>query len=197
MIGFIDGVLVGKQPPHLVLNVGGIGYEVEAPMTVFYDLPEVGQRVVLHTHLQVREDAHKLYGFDSLRQRDLFRSLLKVSGVGPRVALAILSGLSTDDFEQCIADGDIGRLVRVPGIGRKTAERLLVEMRDRLKELAVAPDGASAATGGAEHDAMSALVALGYKPAEATRALRAVRKPGMNSEELIRGALASLARVSP
>jgi len=197
VIGFIDGVLVGKQPPHLVLNVGGIGYEIEAPMTVFYDLPEVGARVVLHTHLQVREDAHKLYGFDSLRQRDLFRSLLKVSGVGPRVALAILSGLSTDDFEQCIADGDIGRLVRVPGIGRKTAERLLVEMRDRLKELAVAPDGASAAAGGAEHDAMSALVALGYKPAEATRALRAVRKPGMNSEELIRGALASLARVSP
>lgn len=197
MIGFIEGVLVGKQPPHLVLNVGGIGYEIEAPMTVFYDLPEVGARVVLHTHLQVREDAHKLYGFDSLRQRDLFRSLLKVSGVGPRVALAILSGLSTDDFEQCIGDGDIGRLVRVPGIGRKTAERLLVEMRDRLKELAVEPDGVSAAAAGAEHDAMSALVALGYKPAEATRALRAVRKPGMNSEDLIRGALASLARVSP
>jgi len=197
VIGFIEGVLVGKQPPHLVINVGGIGYEIEAPMTVFYDLPEVGARVELHTHLQVREDAHKLYGFDSLRQRDLFRSLLKVSGVGPRVALAILSGLSTDDFEQCIADGDIGRLVRVPGIGRKTAERLLVEMRDRMKELAVAPDGTPAAAGGAEHDAMSALVALGYKPAEATRALRAVRKPGMNSEDLIRGALASLARVSP
>lgn len=197
MIGFIEGVLVRKQPPHLLVSVGGVGYEIESPMTVFYDLPDAGANVTLHTHLQVREDAHKLYGFNTLRQRDLFRSLLKVSGVGPRVALAILSGLNAEDFERCVANGDIAQLTRVPGIGRKTAERLLVEMRDRLVDLAGSgavglPDDA----GSADQDALSALVALGYKNAEASKALRAVRKPGMNSEELIRGALANLARVS-
>lgn len=197
MIGFIEGFLVRKHPPYLLLNVGGIGYEVEAPMTVFYEMSEVGAKILLHTHLQVREDAHKLYGFDSIRQRDLFRTLLRVSGVGPRVALAILSGLSAEDFERCIGDGDIAQLVRVPGIGRKTAERLLVEMRDRLTEMGGA--GIDESTGSsiesAERDAVSALVALGYKPVEASKALRGVRKPGMGSEELIRAALASLARV--
>ena len=190
MIGFIEGYLAQKQPPHLLVNVNGLGYEIEAPMTVFYDLPETGAKVSLHTHLQVREDSHRLYGFNTIRQRDLFRSLLKVSGVGPRVALAILSGLNTEEFERCIGDGDIAQLTRVPGIGRKTAERLLVEMRDRMSELAVAsPENA-------EQDAVSALLALGYKPAEAARALRAVRQAGMSSEELIRGALTALARVS-
>lgn len=198
MIGFIEGLLVRKHPPHLVLNVGGIGYEVEAPMTVFYELPEIGAKIVLHTHLQVREDAHKLYGFDTLRQRDLFRILLKVTGVGPRVALAILSGLTAEQFERCIGDGDIAQLVRVPGIGRKTAERLLVEMRDRLTELGATGVDELAGSGeeGAERDALSALVALGYKPVEASKTLRSVRRPGMSSEELIRCALASLARVS-
>ncbi len=196
MIGYIEGLLMSKQPPHLLLKVGGIGYEVEAPMTVFYDLPEVGAAVSLHTHLQVREDAHKLYGFASVRQRDLFRTLLKVSGVGPRVALAILSGLRAEEFERCISDGDIAQLTRVPGIGRKTAERLLVEMRDRLTELGGEGVGLPTDSGDAEHDALGALVALGYKNAEASRALRAVRKPGMSSEELIRGALSTLARVS-
>lgn len=197
MIGYIEGVLVRKQPPHLLVSVGGVGYEIEAPMTVIYELPDTGSPVTLHTHLQVREDAHKLYGFNTLRQRDLFRTLLKVSGVGPRVALAILSGLTAEQFERCVGDGDIAQLTRVPGIGRKTAERLLVEMRDRLTDLGGAEAaGLPADAGNAEQDALSALVALGYKNAEASRALRGVRKPGMNSEDLIRGALATLARVS-
>jgi Holliday junction DNA helicase RuvA len=197
VIGFIEGLLAQKQPPHLLVNVNGIGYEIEAPMTVFYDLPETGARIALHTHLQVREDSHRLYGFNTVRQRDLFRSLLKVSGVGPRVALAILSGLNAEEFERCIGDGDIAQLTRVPGIGRKTAERLLVEMRDRLSELPRASgEGLAGETESAEQDAVSALLALGYKPAEAARALRGVRQAGMSSEELIRGALAALARVS-
>ena len=176
MIGFIEGYLAQKQPPHLLVNVNGLGNE---------------------QYLQVREDSHRLYGFNTIRQRDLFRSLLKVSGVGPRVALAILSGLNTEEFERCIGDGDIAQLTRVPGIGRKTAERLLVEMRDRMSELAVAsPEGLAGGAENAEQDAVSALLALGYKPAEAARALRAVRQAGMSSEELIRGALTALARVS-
>ncbi len=196
MIGFLEGALVSKHPPHLLLAVNGVGYEVEAPLSVFYDLPDVGQALRLHTHLQVREDAHKLYGFSSVRQRDLFRTLLKVSGVGPRVALAILSGLTVDEFEQCVVDGDIVRLTRVPGIGRKTAERLLVEMRDRLKEIGGSAP-AAAGIDSAEQDALGALLALGYKSAEASRAIRALREPGMTSEQLIRGALGRLARVSP
>jgi Holliday junction DNA helicase RuvA len=152
---------------------------------------------MLHTHLQVREDAHKLYGFNTLRQRDLFRTLLKVTGIGPRVGLAILSGLRAEDFERCISDGDIAQLTRVPGVGRKTAERLLVEMRDRLSELAGDADPSLPAdAGGPEQDALSALVALGYRNVEAAKALRGVRRPGMSSEDLIKSALASLARVS-
>lgn len=195
MIGFIEGLLIRKQPPHLLLNVGGIGYEIEAPMTVFYELPEIGTKVMLHTHLQVREDAHKLYGFDTLRQRDLFRTLLKVTGIGPRVALAILSGLRAEDFERCISDGDIAQLTRVPGVGRKTAERLLVEMRDRI---AAQPGtggggGAGLAATSAEGEAYGALVALGYKPAEVSRMLKQVNTPGLSTEELIRQILKNLA----
>ncbi len=196
MIGFVEGLLVSKQPPHLLLSVNGIGYEIEAPLSVFFELPDPGQTLRLHTHLQVREDAHKLYGFASLRQRDLFRTLLKVSGVGPRVALALLSGLTAEEFEQCVGDGDIGRLTRVPGIGRKTAERLLVEMRDRLQELGASLPASAPGVESAEHDALGALLALGYKSAEASRAIRAVAEPGMSGEQLIRGALGRLARVS-
>lgn len=195
MIGFLEGRLVHKQPPMLLMNVAGVGYEVEAPMTTFYDLPDTGSSVLLHTHLQVREDAHRLYGFSTVTQRDLFRLLLKVNGVGPRVALAILSGLRVEEFHQCVMDGDIGALTRVPGIGRKTAERLLVEMRDRLKD--VTPGSASATvetagSGDAVQDAVSALIALGYKPNDASRAVRGIREEGASSETLIRQALASL-----
>jgi len=196
MIGFLDGVIALKQPPMILLNVNGIGYEVESPMTVFYDLPAVGEKILLHTHLQVREDAHKLYGFLSMFDRDMFRTLLKVSGVGPKVALAILSGLTARDFQQCVADGDIALLTRVPGIGKKTAERLLIEMRDRVD--IEASDGViteSGVSGGNPiQDAISALVALGYKTNDASRAVRSANEPNATGEELIRAALKSLSR---
>ncbi len=200
MIGFIEGLLALKHPPLVVINVNGLGYEIEAPMTVFYDLPAIGDKLLLHTHLQVREDAHKLYGFSSPQQRELFRSLLKVSGIGPKVGLAILSGLSTQDFERCIVDGDITQLTRVPGIGRKTAERLVIEMRDRLQGLSVSTPFIGATDGGVENpvqDAISALISLGYKQAEAARVIRTLDQSGASSEDLIRGALANLARVKP
>lgn len=201
MIGSLRGVLVAKAPPQLVLEVGGVGYEVEAPMSTFYTLPSVGRELRLLTHLVVREDAHVLYGFATETERQLFRDLLRVTGVGPKLALTILSGSSVEAFTQCVLAQDITALTRIPGIGRKTAERLLVEMRDRL-QAAVQANGAvlpgSAGTGavGAEAEALSALVALGYKPAEATRLLAGVRAPGASTEDLIRGALQSAARES-
>jgi len=196
MIGRLRGELVFKQPPVLLVDVHGVGYELEAPMTTFYDLPEVGQAVTLFTHLVVREDAHLLYGFSRVSQRDLFRNLLKVNGVGPRVALAILSGLTIDEFGACIAEQDVARLTRVPGIGRKTAERLVVEMRDRLQ--GSAGEAFAGAAAGAPHDpvaeAVSALIALGYKPPEASRAVRGVADAGaLASEEIIRRALRNIA----
>ena len=139
MIGHLRGRLAAKHPPQLLIDVGGVGYEVEAPMSTFYGLPAVGAEVSLHTHLVVREDAHVLFGFGTERERSLFRELIKVSGVGPRIALGILSGISVDDFHRCVEASDAASLTRVPGIGRKTAERLIVEMRDRLKALAGPP----------------------------------------------------------
>ncbi|MDH3637701.1 MAG: Holliday junction branch migration protein RuvA [Gammaproteobacteria bacterium] len=198
MIGSLTGVLAVKRPPALVLDVHGVGYELEAPMTTFYELPNAGTEVTLHTHLVVREDAQLLYGFTSLQQRDLFRNLLKVSGVGPRVALAVLSGLTSEDFVACMAAEDVDRLTRVPGIGRKTAQRLIVEMRDRITkqmegvELSAAP-APGAGTTNPIHDAVSALIALGYKPVEASRAIRALAVEGLTSEEIIREALRHLA----
>lgn len=197
MIGFIRGLLLTKRPPALVLDVHGVGYELEAPLTTFYDLPGLGQEVTLHTHLVVREDAQLLYGFTTSQQRDLFRNLLRVSGVGPRVALAVLSGLSIDEFLACMAAEDTDRLTRVPGIGRKTAQRLIVEMRDRIEtqlegmELPESPVAAPSQTNPV-HDAVSALVALGYKPIEASRAIRNLTVDGMTSEEIIRQALRTL-----
>jgi Holliday junction DNA helicase RuvA len=192
MIGFLHGVLREKRPPWLILEVNGVGYELEAPLSIFYDLPELNQPLTLHTHLVVREDAHLLYGFADTRMRDLFRSLLKVNGVGPKVALAVLSGLSVRDFLDCIVDNRLDRLTRVPGIGRKTAERLVVEMRDRLaKEVEVHPVPAAPALEDAAADAVAALVALGYRPHEAGRAVRDCA-PGLRREELIRQALRSL-----
>jgi Holliday junction DNA helicase RuvA len=192
MIGSLRGQVSAKLPPQLMIDVGGVGYELEAPMSTFYLLPAVGQEVRLLTHLVVREDAHILYGFATEDERRLFRSLLKVSGVGPKLALALLSGISVEGFAHCVQNQDVAALTRVPGIGRKTAERLLVEMRDRLGT----PDthsGAIVISSGpgasAEGEAFGALVALGYKPAEATRLIKAVGPGTHSTEELIRRAL--------
>jgi Holliday junction DNA helicase RuvA len=198
VIGHLRGRLAAKHPPVLLVDVGGVGYEVEAPMSTFYGLPALGSEVNLHTHLVVREDAHVLFGFGTERERSLFRELIKVSGVGPRIALGILSGASVDEFHRCVEAQDAASLTRIPGIGRKTAERLIVEMRDRLKALAgpgfdvrgasgAVPGGAAAPTPQAE--AFSALVALGYKPAEVTRLLQKVDASVSSTEELIRHAL--------
>jgi Holliday junction DNA helicase RuvA len=197
VIGYLRGRLASKHPPQLLVEVGGVGYELEAPMSTFYGLPSVGAEVRLHTHLVVREDAHLLYGFASDRERSLFRELIKVSGVGPRIALAILSGVSVDDFHRCVEAQDVASLVRVPGIGRKTAERLVIEMRDRLKALAgpafATGPGATGTASGAQAEAYAALVALGYKPSEVTRLLQKVDPSVTVTEELIRHALRAAA----
>ena len=197
MIGFLRGRIAAKHPPQLLVEVNGVGYEVEAPMSTFYGLPAVGVEVHLYTHLVVREDAHVLFGFGTERERGLFRELIKVSGVGPRIALALLSGVTVDEFHRCVEGQDVAALVRVPGIGRKTAERLVIEMRDRLKGLAGAAfvPGAppSAGPAGAQAEAFAALVALGYKPAEVTRLLQKVDGSVTSTEELIRHALRATA----
>jgi Holliday junction DNA helicase RuvA len=193
VIGSLHGVLARKAPPQLEIEVGGVGYELEAPMSTFYTLPPIGERVRLLTHLVVREDAHILYGFASAEERALFRSLLKVSGVGPRIALAILSGVSVAAFARCVVEPDAAALTRIPGVGRKTAERLIVEMRDRVDAAGgiAAGGGVAAPPAGAEGEAFSALVALGYKPAEATQMLKGA---GGTTEERIRRALQGAAR---
>jgi len=196
MIGRLTGLLARKEPPSLLLDVNGVGYELDAPMSTFYDLPAIGEKVVLYTHLVVREDAQLLYGFSRESQRQLFRSLLKVNGVGPRVALAVLSGLSESELLTCLAHEDIARLTKVPGIGRKTAERLIVELRDKV-DLTAAPAAGAARPVTVPADpvseAVSALIALGYKPAEASRAVGSVPGEGLKSEDLIRQALKGLA----
>lgn len=196
MIGRLRGTLIRKEPPALLVEVGGVGYELEAPMTTFYDLPAVGETVTLHTHLVVREDAHLLYGFSRESQRRQFRALLKISGVGPRVALAVLSGLAEDELAHCVANEDVTRLTQIPGIGRKTAERLIVELRDKLTA-DTAPTRTAATVPGAPRDpvseAVSALIALGYKPPEATRAVRGVSGEDLSTEEIIRQALRAMA----
>ena len=194
MIASLAGMLVHKAPPALTVEVGGVGYELEAPMSTFYSLPPVGQPVRLLTHLVVREDAQLLYGFSTAEERQLFRSLLRVSGVGPRIALAILSGSTAGAFAACVHAGDVTALTRIPGVGRKIAERLIVELRDRLA--AVAADGhaaVAAAPVGVAAEAFSALVALGYRPNEASRLLKHA-DPGGSTEEMIRGALQGAAR---
>jgi len=200
VIGQLRGLILAKHPPMLVLDVQGVGYEVEAPMSTFYDLPAVGEQAILFTHLSVREDAHVLYGFVREGDRGLFRSLLKVSGVGGKMALAILSGLSAEDFTRCVQAGDIATLTRVPGVGKKTAERLVIEMRDRLQPLAgggaATPGGAAgAAADNPQTEAVSALVSLGYKPADAARMIKTAASgdESMNSEQMIRAALKAVA----
>jgi len=199
MIGFLRGRLAAKQPPQLVIDVAGVGYEVEAPLPVFYDLPPAGSEITLFTQLIVREDAHILFGFRTERDRRLFRELLKVSNVGPKLALALLSGMTVDNFLMCIEAQDVDSLVRIPGVGRKTAERLVVEMRDRVKgfsELGVvvaAGSGTPQPAAGPQAEAFSALVALGYKPAEVARLLKGVDASVQTTEELIRRALQAAA----
>jgi Holliday junction DNA helicase RuvA len=187
MIGFLRGQILRKQPPHLLIDVHGVGYEVEAPMSTFYNLPEAGAEVTLFTHLVVREDAQVLFAFGSEPERRFFRSLIRVNGVGPKLALTILSGISVEGFVRCVRENDAVSLTRLPGIGKKTAERLVVEMRDRLDDV-----GAPAVTSGSAHprvEALSALVSLGYKPQEASHMLRAIKDTDLSSEELIRRAL--------
>lgn len=200
MIGFLRGVLVAKAAPSLLLDVRGVGYEVEAPMPTFYDLPALGEEVRLFTHLVVREDAHTLYGFGSETDRALFRSLIRVNGVGARLALTILSGISVDEFHRCVQDHDSAALVRLPGIGKKTAERLIIELRDRLPDVTATESSAGERPGAAllssdpVREAVSALIALGYKPYDANRLVRDISVEDKSSEEIIRLALQSAGR---
>lgn len=198
MIGRLRGTLAEKQPPHLIVDVNGLGYELEVPMTTLYRLPKVGEVVTLHTHLVVREDAHLLYGFHEKRERELFRELIRLNGVGPKLALALMSGLEVDELVRCVQAQDASALVKVPGVGKKTAERLLVELKDRFKAweaspamFALVPNGPLpiASVSSAEADAVSALISLGYKPQEASKAVAAVDAKGLSSEELIRRSL--------
>ncbi|HEU5398137.1 MAG TPA: Holliday junction branch migration protein RuvA [Gammaproteobacteria bacterium] len=188
MIGFLRGVILRKQPPHLLIDVHGVGYEVEAPMSTFYDLPDAGTEVTLFTHLVVREDAQVLFGFGTEAERRFFRSLIRVNGVGPKLALTILSGISMDGFVRCVRENDTVALTRLPGIGKKTAERLVVEMRDRLDETGV-PATAVGAKANPRDEALGALISLGYRPQEAGAMLQAIKETGLTSEELIRRAL--------
>jgi holliday junction DNA helicase RuvA len=200
VIGFVRGQLVVKAPPHLTVDVGGVGYDIEAPMSTFYTLPATGAEVRLLTHLVVREDAHILYGFGTQEERALFRNLLKVSQIGPKIALAILSGVSVEGFATLVKLQDSAALTKIPGVGRKTAERVLMEMKDRLDALAEA--NAGLASGGAmpmtpssvEGEAWTALVALGYKPAEVTAMLKPLAGQGATAEDLIRKALQGTVR---
>jgi Holliday junction DNA helicase RuvA len=199
MIGFLKGRLALKQPPMLMVDVNGVGYELEAPMSTFYGLPAAGEPVALFTHLVVRDDAHILFGFGTDSERRLFRGLLKVSGVGPKIALGILSGASVDDFVRIIEAEDAAMLTRIPGIGRKTAERVIIEMRDSLQKL-VPPalkEGSALGAPAAltpQSEAFSALIALGYKPPEVTRLLKSADEPGLSTTEIIRRALKSAAK---
>jgi len=195
MIGFLRGKLVLKAPPMLMLDVNGVGYEVEAPMTTFYNLPAVGEDVKLHTHLVVREDAHILFGFAAEADRAMFRTLIKVNGVGPKLALTILSGQSAEEFHRCIHNNDTQALVRLPGVGKKTAERLVIEMRDRLPDLGessvntVTVGAAATVASNPKQEAISALCSLGYKPLDAAKMVQQVGGDEMSCENIIRLAL--------
>lgn len=203
MIGWLRGTLLEKRPGAALVNVNGIGYEVEIPYTTYYQLPDIGRETTLYTHFAVREDAHALYGFSQKRDRELFRQLIKVSGVGPKLALAILSGLDVEHFVRCIELDDVNALVKLPGVGKKTAERLIIEMRDRIRQLetpvltSLSSEALPLMKAVAEDvrgEAESALIALGYKPAEVTRMISKVFSDGMTSEQIIRQALRGTVR---
>lgn len=199
MIGRLRGTIIEKQPPLVLLEAGGVGYEIHMPMTCFYELPELGQEAIVFTHFVVREDAHLLFGFNNKQERTLFRELIKTNGVGPKLALAILSGMSAQQFVNAVEREDSAALIKLPGVGKKTAERLVVEMKDRFKGLhgdlftpaadLVLTSPASQAADDAEQEAVAALVALGYKPQEASRMVSKITTPNASSETLIRDAL--------
>lgn len=198
MIGLLRGIILEKQPPQLLLDVNGVGYEIDAPMGTFYHLPDIGQQVTLYTHFVVREDAQQLYGFYAREERSLFRTLLKVNGVGPRLGLTILSSIDPDEFIRCILNNDAASLVRLPGVGKKTAERLIIEMRDKLstRQNNASHETTVSLTNKEQknrhrdiQDAVAALIALGYKPPEASRAVAKVDDGALSSEEIIRQAL--------
>lgn len=200
MIGRLRGYILEKQPPLVLLEANGVGYEVHMPMTCFYELPDLGQEAIVFTQFVVREDAQLLYGFNDKQERALFRELIKVNGVGPKLALAILSGMSAQQFVSAVEREEITSLVKLPGVGKKTAERLVVEMKDRFKglngdlfnnssEITLPATATQVAEMDAEAEAASALVALGYKPQEASRMVSKIAKPGADCETLIRDAL--------
>jgi Holliday junction DNA helicase RuvA len=207
MIGNIRGTLLEKQPPEILIEAGGVGYEVQVPMTSFYELPEIGQEANLVIHFVVREDAQLLFGFANKKERAVFRELIKASGVGPKLALAILSGMNAEQFMQCVSREDVTALTKLPGVGKKTAERLVIEMRDRLSKLAkdqgyaetvhLTPDlpveNTFVQRADAKEEALSALLALGYKGPQASKVIQAVFNDGMSSEQLIREALRAMA----
>lgn len=201
MIGRIKGTLIEKQPPQVLIDVQGIGYEIEAPMSTVFSLPAVGQEVVLHTHFVVREDAQLLFGFASKQERTLFRTLIKVNGVGPKMAVGILSGIGADDFARCVNHEDSAALVKIPGVGKKTAERLIVEMRDKMRDwlpqeagFELTGDVNVAVVDNSLDEAESALIALGYKPAQASKAVAKAQKllGSTSVEALIRQSLKNM-----
>ncbi|WP_409159563.1 Holliday junction branch migration protein RuvA [Pectobacterium sp. B2J-2] len=201
MIGRLRGIILEKQPPQVLIEANGVGYEVHMPMTCFYELPALNQEAIIFTHFVVREDAQLLFGFNDKQERALFRELIKVNGVGPKLALAILSGMSATQFVSAVEREEIGALVKLPGVGKKTAERLVVEMKDRFKGLSgdlfnpvsdiplASPENAESRTSDPEAEASAALVALGYKPQEASRMIAKIARPDADCETLIRDAL--------
>lgn len=205
MIGRLRGNLIEKQPPQLLIEVSGIGYEIQMPMSCFYELPEIGEEAIVYTHFVVREDAQLLYGFNTVKERALFREVIKANGVGPKLGLAILSGMTAAQFVSCVEREDISTLIKLPGVGKKTAERLVVEMKDRLKgwgagdlftppvDMATSDSSLTEAPAhNAEDEAVSALIALGYKPQQASKVVSQIVQPGMSSETVIREALKSM-----
>lgn len=199
MIARLSGILLEKSPPHIVIDVQGVGYEVEAPLGVFSDLPENGKQVAILIHHHFSQDSQTLYGFASLGERELFRKLLKISGIGAKMALTILSGASGEELARYVATGDVAALTKLPGIGKKTAERIIMELRDKLEGISVTSSG-GLPTGGAPistdpvSEASHALASLGYKPAEVSRMISAVAEAGMDAEEIIRKALQTRVR---
>jgi len=189
MIGALRGRLISSQAPNAVVDCGGVGYEVETPMSTFLGLPAIGEDVFLHTHMVVRENAHALYGFASMDEKHLFRTLLGVSGVGAKMALAVLSGMSVADFERCVHLEDATTLVKIPGVGKKTAERLIIEMRDKIDRTPSLTVVAGPATTDSRSEAIDALISLGYKPSEVKRLLSSIGTDDMSAEDIIRVAL--------
>ena len=198
MIGRIKGILAGRDEAVILVDVSGVGYEIEVTAAVQATLPAIGEPLAIYTHLVVRDDAHILFGFRSADERALFRSLIKISGIGPKLALTVLSGIETQEFARCVRDGDVSRLTKLPGVGRKTAERLVVELKDRIDRMVLVPLPAAsgvapAARSRTRDDAEQALIKLGYRPVEASRAVDGAFEAGRSTEEVVRAALKRIA----